>query len=79
MFRKKYLFVVVLLLVQIIDQSEAGGNYFSDFCHFGSNVTEKYKIELRKDSWTRLFLESHRWFKMSFQIVFPLDGVLSNC
>ena len=49
MFRKKYLLVVVLLLVQIIDQSEAGGNYFSDFCHFGSNVTEKYKIELRKD------------------------------
>lgn len=51
MFRKKYLFVVVeLLLVTFIGQSEAGGNYFDDFCYFRSNVTEKYKIELRTDS-----------------------------
>ena len=50
MFQKIFNFVVVLLLVHLIDQSEAGGKYFDDVCYIRSNETEKYIIELRKDS-----------------------------
>ena len=70
MFRKKYLIVVELLLVTFIGQSETGGTYFDDRCsNYGlrSNVTEKYKIELRKDSRTRLFLDSHQSFQINFR------------
>ena len=49
MFQKNCL---VLLLVELIGQSEAGGKYFDDLCYIRSNDTEKYKIELRNDSWT---------------------------